>query len=234
MNNTLLQLKVKQRLNKLASNDFDNLECWQIVEAFNKGAVDWVRRQLHGTNMKQEGDEQSKRRIDDLQILMMEVPVGTMNQDKYVMTDGLPDDYLEWKRVSAEAKNECCEENKDLVIYLGEEANVDQLLRDKYKQPNYEWGETFCTLKGGNLRIYTNNLFEVVNARLSYYRQPIRIEIQGCVNPFTNQVSAVDVESEFKDDITEVLIDEACKILAGDTENVGQIPIQKGSVEENN
>jgi hypothetical protein len=234
MNNTLLQLKVKQRLNKLASNDFDNLECWQIVEAFNKGAVDWVRRQLHGTNLKQEGDEQSKRRIDDLQILMMEVPVGTMNQDKYVMTDGLPDDYLEWKRVSAQAKNECCEENKDLVIYLGEEANVDQLLRDKYKQPNYEWGETFCTLKGGNLRIYTNNLFEVVNARLSYYRQPIRIEIQGCVNPFTNQVSAVDVESEFKDDITEVLIDEACKILAGDTENVGQIPIQKGSVEENN
>ena len=35
MNNTTLQIKFKQRLNKLASNDYDNLECWQIVEAFN-------------------------------------------------------------------------------------------------------------------------------------------------------------------------------------------------------
>ena len=68
MNNTIIQLKIKQRLNKLDSQDYDNLECWQIVEAFNKGQVNWCRRNLHGLNVKQEGDEQSKRRIDDLQV----------------------------------------------------------------------------------------------------------------------------------------------------------------------
>ena len=36
MNNATIQLKVQQRLNKLASQDYDNIECWQIVEAFNK------------------------------------------------------------------------------------------------------------------------------------------------------------------------------------------------------
>ena len=30
-------LKVQERLNKLASNDYDNIQNWQIVEAFNKG-----------------------------------------------------------------------------------------------------------------------------------------------------------------------------------------------------
>ncbi len=45
MNNATIQLKIQQRLNKLASNDFDNIECWQIVEAFNKGQVSWCRRQ---------------------------------------------------------------------------------------------------------------------------------------------------------------------------------------------
>jgi len=35
MTNEALQIKFRQRLNKLASNDFDNIECWQIVEAFN-------------------------------------------------------------------------------------------------------------------------------------------------------------------------------------------------------
>ena len=57
-NNTLL-LKLKQRLNKLDSQDFDNIECWQFLEAFNKAQVEWCRRNLHGGNMYKEGDELS-------------------------------------------------------------------------------------------------------------------------------------------------------------------------------
>ena len=62
MTNDLLQIKLRQRLNKLSSNDFDNLECWQIIEAFNKAALQWCRRQLHGMNQYKEGDEGSQRR----------------------------------------------------------------------------------------------------------------------------------------------------------------------------
>ena len=234
MNNITLELKIRQRLNKGASNDYDNIEKWQIIEAFNKGTVDWCRRQLHGTNISKTGDEQSKRRIDDLQILLTEAPIDVAKKDLYYISDGLPANYFEWKRVSAEASNECCNNNQKLVIYLAEEANVDQLLRDNNKKPNYEWGETFCTLKDGNLRIYTNDEFAIEKARLSYYKQPRRIEIVGVVDPYTNLLSTVEVESEFKDDIVEVLIDEASKILAGDMESVGQIQIQTGSVEQNN
>ena len=32
MTNSLLQIKIKQRLNKLASLDYDNIECWQVTE----------------------------------------------------------------------------------------------------------------------------------------------------------------------------------------------------------
>ena len=39
MENQAILLKVKQRLNKLASDDYDNIETWQILEAFNKGVV---------------------------------------------------------------------------------------------------------------------------------------------------------------------------------------------------
>ena len=73
MNNDILQLKIKQRLNKLASNDYDNLEAWQIIEAFNKAQLEWVRRQLHASNVFREGDEGSKRRIDDLQNLVIRI-----------------------------------------------------------------------------------------------------------------------------------------------------------------
>ena len=233
MNNITIQLKVKERLNKLDSNDYDNIEAWQILEAYNKGAVDWTRRQLHGTNQKQTGDEQSKRRIDDLNILLREIPVTLTEKDLYFTTP-LPEDYMEWKRISANAANDCCTNKIRLVIYLAEEANVDELLRDKNKQPNFEWGETFCTLKGGNVRIYTNNLFSVENVRLSYYKQPRRIQVTGVVDVYTNVVSAIDVESEFKDDIVELIVDEAVKILAGDIESVNQMQISENSVELNN
>ena len=59
MENNTAFLKLKQRLNKLDSQDYDNILCFQVVEAFNKAQVEWSRRQLHGINMKKEGDEQS-------------------------------------------------------------------------------------------------------------------------------------------------------------------------------
>ena len=233
MDNVTIQLKIKQRLNKLASQDYDNLECWQIVEAFNKGMVDWCRRNLHGNNLYKTGDEGSKRRIDDLQILLTEVNITLSKKDVYYEAPALPGNYFEWKRVSANSVNDCCGKRR-MVIYLAEEANVDTLLRDQHKKPSYEWGETFCTLSNNTLRIYTNGEFDVPNAKLTYYRQPQRIQILNCVDPYTNQLSTVDVQCEFKDDLVELFIDEAAKIIAGDIESINQVTIQDNSVENNN
>ena len=235
MNNGTILLKIKQRLNKLDSSDYDNIEPWQIVEAFNKGQVSWCRRQLHGTNAKQEGDEQSKRRIDDLQIILNDVPVTLVKKDGFFTTNtGLPANYFEWKRISGYATSDCCKDKRKMVIYLAEEANVDELLRDKMKQPSFDWGETFCTLKNGEVRIYTNNEFAIPDASLSYYRQPRRIEIAGVTDPYTQAISLVDVESEFKDDINELLVDEAAGILAGDIESFNQVQSATQKVEGNN
>ena len=64
MLNSAILIKVKQRLNKLASNDYDNIETWQIIEAFDKGQVDWCRRNLHGLNIVKEGDYKMVLRVD--------------------------------------------------------------------------------------------------------------------------------------------------------------------------
>jgi len=61
MNNATLQLKLKQRLNKLDSQDYDNIEPWQMIEAFNKAQLEWCRRNLHGNNPYKEGDEALKK-----------------------------------------------------------------------------------------------------------------------------------------------------------------------------
>jgi len=232
MLNSTITIKMKQRLNKLDSQDYDNIECWQVVESFNKAQVEWTRRQLHGINLVKEGDEQSTRRKDDLQILLQTFPLNAANKEYYY--DGvLPDNYLQWKRVDIFAKKGCCDK-RPMMVYLAEEANLRELLRDKSKQPSFEWGETFATLKGGYVNMYTNGEFDIEAADLVYYRQPIKIQILDCVDPYTNVQSTQEVQCEFKDDIIELIIDEAASILAGDIESINQFSRGTEGAERNN
>jgi len=235
MNNSTLRIKIKQRLNKLASNDFDNIEDWQILEAFNKAQVEWVRRQLHGNNLYKEGDESSKRRIDDLQPLLVELSLTGSETDKYFETNNFPiDTYLEYKRISADAKSVCCDDPRSMTVYLAEEANVELILRDPLKNPSFEWGETFCTILGNKIRIYRQEDFNIVNPVLTFYRQPVIVEFLNVINPYTEVQSTADVECEFKDDIVEVIIDETASILAGDIDNFNQYQREQQSAERNN
>ena len=234
MNNLTLQLKVKQRLNKLDSQDYDNLQCWQIVEAFNKAQVEWVRRQVQGVNVTKTGDEQTKVRIDDLQKLLIEAPIEVMNKGLYMETIDLPSNYLFFKRINGHGVKDCCENPMAMTItYLAEEENVPLLLSDDLKKPSFEWGETFCTLVNNRVRIYTNNDFSMHAVKLMYYRTPTFIQINGCVDPYTTVQSTADVECEFKDDISEILIEAAVNILAGDMESMTQFQISQQSTQEN-
>jgi len=232
MQNSVLVIKVKQRLNKLDSQDYDNIECWQVVEAFNKAQVEWIRRQLHGINIVKEGDEQSTRRIDDLQLLLGTINVPFVKSDISSYSN-LPDNYLQWKRVDVMAKKGCCDDRR-MSVYLAEEGNLNQLLFDNAKKPSFEWAETFATLKDNKVNVYTNNEFDISKGTITYYRQPTRIEVQGCIDPYTGVVTATDVECEFKDDIIELLVDEAVSILAGDIESGNQFSRGTDTAERNN
>jgi hypothetical protein len=232
MLNETIVLKVKQRLNKLDSQDYDNIEQWEIVEAFNKAQVEWARRQLHGLNVKQEGDEQSTRRKDDLQVLLKKETLSANNKGIY-HSSVLPDDYLQWKRVDVVAKTNCCE-STNMVVYLAEEGNLSELLRDDSKKPSFEWQETFATLRDNEVLVYTNDEFIISSINITYYKQPVRISIANVFDPYTGAVPATNVLSEFKDDIIELIIDEAVSILGGDIESPNQMSRGMQTAERNN
>ncbi len=232
MLNSTITIKMKQRLNKLDSQDYDNITCWQVVESFNKAQVEWARRQLHGMNSVQEGDEQSTRRKDDLQKLLIREPLTSIKKDAYY-EGNIPGDYLQWKRVDIYANKECCDKRR-MTVYLAEEGNLNQLLRDKAKKPSFEWAETFATLIDDTVHLYTNNEFEITEAFLTYYRQPLKIQINGCSDPYTGVQSTTEVQCEFKDDIIELIIDEAVSILAGDIESGNQFSRTQQAAERSN
>ena len=234
MNNSTLQIKMKQRLNKLDSEDYDNVECWMLVEAYNKAQVEWCRRQITGSNILKQGDEQSKRRVDDLQVLLTTTPITLNALDLYAETVVMPVDYFAFKRLEVFATKECCKDPRLMTVYQSEEANVGIALKDDNKRPNFEWAETFFTFIGNKIRVYTNSDFTISSSNLIYYKQPIKVQILGCSDPYTGAVTTVDVPPGLKDDLVEVIIDEAVTILAGDIESLNQKSREQSAAEGNN
>jgi hypothetical protein len=119
------------------------------------------------------------------------------------------------------------------VVYLAQESDVDVLLTDSLSNPNFEWAETFCTIIGNKIKIYTDDQFDVIEPKLTYYRKPLNIQFINCVNLENGQTSAANVECELKDDVIEILIDEAASILAGDIESIMQFQRNAQSAEKN-
>ena len=139
-----------------------------------------------------------------MQVLLREMLLTGFETDTYFETDNFPvDEYLEFKRVTAKAKDECCPDPRTMTVYLAEEANVNLILRDPLKKPDFDWGETFCTILDNKIRIYRDSSFNIVKPILTYYKRPRYIEFAGITNPYTGIVAAADVESEFKDDVVE-------------------------------
>lgn len=233
MNNTLLRLKIEQRLNKLSSQDYSNIKPWMIIEAFNKAQVEFVRRNLHGNNLFKEGSEQSVRRVDDFQILLTPFPFPVINGLLFASSPDLPDNYLQFNRVDTYASTECCPE-KLIKTTLVEEASITAIVTNPNSNPSYEWGETIATISGNKIHLYHNKAFTVTRGFLMYYRQPRKIEIAGVVNPETGNVSPINVESELKDDLVEVIVDDAAAILAADIESFNQYSRENQNAERNN
>lgn len=233
MNNNTLHLKVKQRLNKLDSQDYDNIQCWQVIEAYNKAAMAWVRRQIQGINALQVGDEETTTKIDDLQVLLKTEILELEDKGMYFESQPLPPDYLGFKRIDAKASRECCKNSVILRIYPVEEVNVPILYEDALTEPSFIWGETFCTIVGNRIRIYKKDDWEIKDPILMYYKQPRFIQIENCVDPYTGLVSTGNVESEFKIDITELIIDDAVSILSDDIESQMQSQLSRERSQKN-
>lgn len=232
MNNNLLQIKIKQRLNKLASLDYDNLECWQVQEAFNKAQIEWTRRQLYGINIRKEGAEQSSGLIDDLQRLMKHKQLTMLDKGIYYESVSLPDDYLHYVRTDVFGEKKCCPRRR-MTVYEVEEANISIILDNKDKKPSFEWAETVSTRMGNKLKVYTNGEFSIPECHLIYFRKPVEVQFNGCSNPSTGAIYTADQDCEFNDDVAEIICDAAAAILAGDIESITQYQREQQEVQTN-
>lgn len=224
-------IKTKLGLNKLDSNDYQNVEVWKIQQNFNKAILGWVRRQYHGDNSTREGKESSIIRVDDLQILLSKKTLSGLDKGTYYETSALPKDYLYYSRLTVNATKDNCV-NIPLISDLIEEANVTEYLGDWSMAPSFQMEQLFHTIFGNKINIYHNGDFKVESSDLLYYRKPQYVQFPTA--PQSNGTIGVDMNIEWKDDIVELLIEETIKIISGDIGYMQRYGIADKSVEQNN
>jgi hypothetical protein len=214
--------KISLRLNKLYSQDYNDLDTWKITEAVNKAVDHIVRRGLKGNNQRREGDEETSFTVDDYAILLKEV-IKKPNKEDLFDTIGIPDDYRYFKRLTPiVSKNKC--KNIRIKSFFIEEANIDNYLNDYNSRPSFDFEETFHTEFGKTFKVYHNKDFTIDSISLTYYRNPIFLDLEK---------DDKNTIWEFKEDLCEIIVDEAVKIIAGDTENINSHQIAEKNVENN-
>lgn len=211
-------LKVKLRLNKVDTQDDENLSPYVIVEAYNKARLSVVNRLIGKNNAYKTGLESTTNRVDDLQVLINDLPLDlkVTKKEGYYLTDSLPSDYLRYVRTTCIGKTDRCE-NKEISIYLQEESNLNTLLKNEFINPNFEWAETLGTIANNRVKVFTLDKFTISKVKLTYVRVPIAIDIPGYIKQDGTQSTLIN--PDLPDDLIEMTIDETCRILSGDMQN---------------
>lgn len=217
-------IKLRLRLNKSHSSDYDNILDWAAVEAINKAAIEYTRRNLKGNNPQKESAEETLSTLEDLNFLLTPITLKGRNNKLFFESSPLPSNYLRYSRIIPMGNNGKCF-NQQFKPMLVEEANIPEMLMDWSFKPDFEWRHVLMTRVGQKIRIYTNEDFIVDDINLLYYRYPKKMDIEGYTHE--DGTDSTNVDLEFKDDIAEIIIDEAAAIIAGDIESINQAQITK-------
>jgi len=215
-------VKLKYRLNKSGTADYSSIDKDPATEAINKAQNDLIRRLLGGRSQNREGAEETRLRVDDLQVLLKNRKLSIIDGDIYSDSNKLPREYRYFARLDVYITN-ACNERLLLSSDLREEANAGVLLTNDNTKPSLQFEQCFHTLLDNKVRLYHNGEFDPSEVNLIYYKSP---KDYNANNP--------DELFEFKDDVVELIIDEAAKIIAGDVSDYNNSQRSSNSVEQNN
>lgn len=210
MNSKIAIQRSKQALEKQDTNAFANLTNWDYEDSYNKALTDWYRRQDWGTNQRREGEESSEMITDDLQVFLTSKKLSVSNYEIFGETAKLPLNYRYYNRLALKVEKDGCIQST-FPSKFRENANVDVLLSDWNTQPSFDFEQAFHVLLSNKFKVYTNGDFKILSAELYYFKAPKKISCE---------LKDMEVEWEVKEDVAELIIDEAIKNLGGNIQHI--------------
>lgn len=221
-----LLYKIDQRLNKLATNDHQEIALEDKLLVINESQIQLILNFIDTTNVHKIGLDGFKKRYQDLQFLIentedhpLELKISDKKLNRFIAyTSKLDPKYMFYIDSYILADKGKC---KDHVIYtnadLVKHADITLLLKDSNFKPSFEYQETVLDISSDELHIYTDGTFTPTKLYISYIRYPKEVSVEGIVN--FDGTDSIKQDCELESYLEDALLDITVQKLAMYTEN---------------
>lgn len=222
-----LLYKIDQKLNKLSSNEHQQIALEDKILALNEAQIKLIKQKIDGNNtVSGLGFDAFKKRYEDLQKLVegyedhaLDLTLVNPELNKWAASLlDLKPSYMFYIDCYVLADKGRC---KDRIIWinhdLAKHSDLSLILNNVHYKPSFEYQETFNFISSDEISIFTDGTFTPTKLYISYMRYPLYIDKAGYVK--LDGQDSVDQDCELKNYLEDELVDLTVQNLAMYTEN---------------
>jgi hypothetical protein len=222
-----LLYKIDQRLNKLSTNEHQQIALEDKILALNEAQIKLIKQKVDGfSTVSGMGLDSFKKRYEDLQSLVVayndgELPLtlenAKLNQWK-ANVHALTPAYMFYIDSYVLANKGRC---LDRIIWinrdLAKHGDLQYCLNNNHYKPSFEYQETFNFISSDEISIFTDGTFTPTKIFISYMRYPVYIDKAGYIK--FNGTASTNQNCELETYLEDELLDLTVQNLAMYTEN---------------
>jgi hypothetical protein len=222
-----LLYKIDQRLNKLSTNDHQQIQLEDKILALNEAQIKLIKQKVDGQSTNSGlGLDAFKKRYEDLQSLVvpynnqpldLTIKNPEINQWKAKLDQLVPKYMFYIDSYVLADKGRC----KDRKIWINRElakhGDLQFILNNDHYKPSFEYQETFNFLSSDEINVFTDGTFTPTKVYITYMRYPVYIDKTGYVR--FDGTPSVDQNCELATYLEDELLDLTVQNLAMYTEN---------------
>tara|TARA_R100000541_G_scaffold57386_1_gene67513 strand:- start:442 stop:1173 length:732 start_codon:yes stop_codon:yes gene_type:complete len=236
-----LLYKIDQRLNKLSTNEHQQIQLEDKILALNEAQIKLIKQKVDGFSVPTRlGMDSFKKRYEDLQNLIVEYnnqPL-TLNETNPAInqwdadTTVLDPEYLFYVDSYIIADKGKC---KDRILWINEDlskhGDLSILLNNDNYKPSFEYQETLNAVSSDSMSVYTDGTFTPKTVNIMYLRYPVYINKEGYIQ--FDGTPSVNADCELNDYLEDELLDLTVQNLAMYTENSAAVQSAQFRIQTN-
>jgi hypothetical protein len=222
-----LLYKIDQRLNKLSTNEHQQIQLEDKILALNEAQIKLIKQKIDNiSTVSQMGLDSFKKRYEDLQSLIIayndgQLPLTLKNKELNqwkANIHALEPKYMFYIDSYVLADKGICKNRKIWINRdLAKHGDLQFILNNTHYKPSFEYQETFNFLSSDEISIFTDGTFTPTKICISYMRYPVYIDKEGYVK--FDGTDSTDVDCELETYLEDELLDLTVQNLAMFTEN---------------
>jgi hypothetical protein len=236
-----LLYKIDQKLNKLSTNEHQQIQLEDKILALNEAQIKLIKQKVDGFSVVNRlGMDAFKKRYEDLQNLVIDYihqpltltlsnrEINQWDADITVLSPKYMfyvDSYVTADK--GKCKNRKIWINKDLAKH----GDLSILLNNDHYKPSFEYQETIITLSADKMSIYTDGTFTPKHLNLMYMRYPLYINKTGYI--MMDGLPSFNQDCELETYLEDELLDLTVQNLAMYTENSAAVQSAQFRIQTN-